>query len=81
MIADEMITEPAAAPATAPAAAPASDGAASEAAPKKPSARRAKKPMKRLPNLLNLPPKLPRSVAAVLARPIPRPLLPQPRLR
>lgn len=43
MIADEMITEPAAAPATAPAAAPASDGAASEAAPKKPSARRAKK--------------------------------------
>ena len=60
MIADEMITEP---------AAPASDGAASEAA------------MKRLRNLLNLPPKLPRSVAAVLARPIPRPLLPQPRLR
>ena len=43
MIANEMITEPAAAPATAPAAAPASDGAASEAAPKKPSARRAKK--------------------------------------
>lgn len=43
MIADEMITEPAAASAAAPAAAPASDGAASEAAPKKPSARRAKK--------------------------------------
>ena len=43
MIADEMITEPAAAAAAAPAAAPASDGAASEAAPKKPSARRAKK--------------------------------------
>ena len=43
MIADEMITEPAAASAAAPAAAPASDGAASEAAPKKPSARRTKK--------------------------------------
>ena len=43
MIADEMITEPAAAPAVAPAAVPASDGAASEAAPKKPSARRTKK--------------------------------------
>ena len=43
MIADEMITEPAAAYAAAPAAAPASDGAASDAASKKPSARRAKK--------------------------------------
>ena len=43
MIADEMITEPAAASAAAPAAPPASDGVASEAAPKKPSARRTKK--------------------------------------